>query len=133
MIRFMLAGTLSCGVVLAAAADKATAQALTNNGLARPAISPYLNLNRTGNQAINYYGLVKPQIDTAKQLQTLQTQVQQQQLMPQLGTAAAEDDGLMANYAVTGHPSAFFNLSHYYGQAGTMGRPVPAPTAVLKR
>jgi hypothetical protein len=133
MIRFMLAGTVAMGVVLAATADKAMAQALANNGLTHPAVSPYLNLNQGGNQGINYYALVKPQINTAKQLQTLQTQIQQQQLMPQLGAAAVEDDGLMANYAVTGHPSGFFNLSHYYGQAGTLGRPVPPPTAVLKK
>jgi hypothetical protein len=49
--------------------------------------------------------------------------VQQQQLTPQLGTATTEEDGLMASYAVTGHPAQFFNYSHYFGQTGTGVRP----------
>src|SRR5205823_4709422 len=41
----------------------------------RPAVSPYLNLNRFGaNPAINYYGLVQPQQQMQQQLMNLQNQ-----------------------------------------------------------
>ena len=37
----------------------------------RPGLSPYLNLNRGGNPAINYYGLVRPQIAAQQAFQTI--------------------------------------------------------------
>src|SRR5262245_24622450 len=40
----------------------------------RPPVSPYLNLTRPGNQAINYYGLVRPQVEGAQALQQLEGQ-----------------------------------------------------------
>src|ERR1700678_234592 len=41
-----------------------------------PAFSPYLNLNRGGTSAaINYYGLVRPQIDFQNSINNLQQQV----------------------------------------------------------
>jgi hypothetical protein len=125
MTRFVLIA----GLGLLAVAGRASAQfgpTQLNNPYVRPAISPYLNLNQgggVGNLANNYYNLVKPQINTRRELQSLQQQVQQQQLAPQLGTNLTEDDGLMATYAVTGHPSQFMNTSHYFGQTGTGVRP----------
>ena len=45
-------------------------------GVSRPAFSPYLNLARRDvNPAINYYGIVRPQIATANALRSLQQQV----------------------------------------------------------
>jgi hypothetical protein len=44
------------------------------NPAARPAYSPYLNLYRRGNPAINYYGLVVPQVGFANSITTLQQQ-----------------------------------------------------------
>jgi hypothetical protein len=136
MMRFVLSVAMAGGLGLAAAADKATAQALNTgpntNPYLQPAVSPYVNMNRPGNQATNYYGLVKPQLNTTKQLQSLQTQLQQQQLMPQLGVANADDDVVMANYAVTGHPTAFSNVSHYFGQPGGLVRPVQPPATMIK-
>ena len=40
-----------------------------------PTFSPYLNLGRGGNPALNYYGLVRPQFETQRGLQQLQTQL----------------------------------------------------------
>ena len=37
-----------------------------------PTTSPYLNLLHSGNPAINYYGIVRPQIQQSEQLQQLQ-------------------------------------------------------------
>ena len=136
MMRFVLGCGLAIGGGILVVANDGSAQVLNsnqpNNNMLRPAISPYLNMNRSGNPAINYYGLVKPQVDTAKQLQTLQQQVQQNQLMPQLG-AAPEDDGMLSNYAITGHPASFSSYSHYFGQTGSFSRPVPPPQGVIKR
>ena len=40
-----------------------------------PPVSPYLNMTRGGNPAINYETLVRPQIETARSLEQLQLQV----------------------------------------------------------
>jgi hypothetical protein len=90
------------------------------NPFPKPAVSPYLNLLRGGNPAINYYGLVRPQEDTATAL--LQLQQQQQQQMANQALLAAGDPTL----PVTGHPTRFFNYSHYFfnqggGPAGVLG------------
>ena len=88
----------------------------------RPPISPYLNLNRGGNAAINYYGLVRPQIETTRSLQNVEYQLQ--------NTAAAAaalptttDPTVVA--ATTGHPVMFLNSSHYFptstGRVGAGG------------
>lgn len=42
----------------------------------RPVLNPILNLNRGGLAGINYYNLVRPQLNTARDLQTLNEQVQ---------------------------------------------------------
>lgn len=41
----------------------------------RAPVSPYLNLNRGGNQAINYYGLVRPQVEGTQALQSIEKQI----------------------------------------------------------
>jgi hypothetical protein len=71
----------------------------------RSPVSPYLNLFRGGNPAVNYYGLVRPQVDTQNALQRLQ---QQQNL--NLTLPATADASLF----ITGHPARFMNYSHYY-------------------
>ncbi len=61
----------------------------------RPVVSPYLNLNnRNGtNAAINYYGIVQPQIQNQQAIQQLQ--VQQGQMA--LGMNQTQGAGLLAN------------------------------------
>jgi hypothetical protein len=90
-----------------------------------PAFSPYLNLNRGNNPAINYYGVVRPQVENQQAIQQLQQQFQgTQAMMPgQGGPLATEDIG------PTGHRlGGFFNYSHYYPlfYAGGGGAGVPA-------
>jgi hypothetical protein len=132
MMRCVLGLCLAAGVgfVVASAASAQTLPGLQGNNFVRPPTSPYLNMDRGGNPAVNYYGLVKPQFDTSKQLQTLQQQLQQQTLTPQLGTAL-DDDGMLSNFAATGHPAVFFAYSHYYGPVGV--RPGQAPAATQKK
>src|SRR5256885_1629029 len=67
--------TLALAALLVAlAARPAHAQVLGSyapftNPYARPPLSPYLNLNRGGIPAVNYYGLVRPQLQTERFIQ----------------------------------------------------------------
>src|SRR5262249_8648545 len=90
-------------------------------GPTTPPYSPYLNLLRPGNPAINYYGLVRPQFDFRQQIQGLQ----------QL-TAPATLEAQTANtLPTTGHPVQFLNYSHYFG--GAINRPgAVRPGAVVQ-
>ena len=84
-----------------------------------PAFSPYLNLNRGNNPAINYFGVVRPQFENQQAIQQLQQQFQGTQgMMPgQGGPVATEDIG------PTGHRmGGFFNYSHYYPLFSATGR-----------
>jgi hypothetical protein len=61
-------------IVVAAGTARAQTQGVPPNG--RPAVSPYLNLNRRGaSPGINYYNLVRPQTDFFSSIQQLQQQV----------------------------------------------------------
>lgn len=97
---------------------------LPPNSAARPPVySPYLNLTRSGNAAINYYGLVRPELDFRNAIQGLQTE------FSSLNQASSTDLNAAPG---TGHPVAFMNLSHYYpglrsGNRGAMGTSTAAP------
>lgn len=75
----------------------------------RPTFSPYLNLLRQNNPAyLNYYGLVRPQLNLQQSIQGLQqglaaNQYQTQQLQSTEATLVG-----------TGHPSFFMNQSRYF-------------------
>lgn len=90
----------------------------TNN---RPTVSPYLNLTRGGNVAVNYYGLTRPQQDTNRTLQTIQQQLQHLPLGPQgflMGPTEVEQPPLTLT---TGFRPSFGNTSHYFGAPGSHG------------
>jgi hypothetical protein len=94
-------------------------------GPSGPTVSPYINLLRGGNSAaLNYYGLVRPQIQTNNGLQALNQQFALSQAVQLPGAAGAED------VVITGHASVFMNLAGYF-QSATGGlnpaRSVPAP------
>ena len=74
-----------------------------------PPVSPYLNLLRRGSDpAINYYGIVRPELSFQRSIIGLQQQVNA------VGAqAAADTQGL--SLVSTGHPIVFSNYSHYYG------------------
>lgn len=84
----------------------------------RPPFSPYLNLLRqNGSPVINYYGLVRPQIQTQNALQSLQSQVNQ--VNPFIAAATAGDQPL-----VTGNAFGFQTHRGYFQnqfQAGGYG------------
>jgi hypothetical protein len=77
-----------------------------------PVISPYLNLNRSGvSPAINYYGIVKPQIENRQALQNLQQQVQTTQNFVQNQATQMQAEEM----APTGRTSGgYFNYSHFF-------------------
>jgi hypothetical protein len=81
-----------------------------------PAYSPYLNLTRGGNTALNYYGLVRPQIATANAFQALGNA----QHNLNVGPSANPDQPLQ-----TGHRSGFMTHTRFFmnsgGGAGTRG------------
>jgi len=78
----------------------------------RPTISPYLNLNRGGGTpAINYFGIVRPQIESQQAIQNLQHQVQTNQAMIQAQNQPAETNEV----APTGRPmGGYLNYTHYF-------------------
>jgi hypothetical protein len=128
MTRLLVAALL-VGLVPAVAAAQPQPPAV-----ARPTFSPYLNLLRRGsNPAVNYYGLVQPQVRFQQQFGLLQRQVDQNALTLQgltSGLVYGEDPGFPA----TGHPAVFNSLGHYYfnspaqgGGSGSAGRPVTNP------
>ena len=100
--------------------------------LSRPALSPYLNLLRSGSPAVNYYGLVRPQQEFGNSIQEIQNEMHAPltaQTSPNSGT----------NLPITGHPSRFFShgsyfFSHLSSSAGnTRYTSPPTPGAVMAR
>jgi hypothetical protein len=126
MNRFLLPVLTASAFFLTPILARAQAPAPYNrpqtNPFARPVFSPYLNLLRGGtNPAINYYGLVRPEIDFRNSILGLQQQVDAQAA----ATATAEGAGALG----TGHPTQFNNLSHYFNYQGGPGprRPGAGP------
>jgi len=84
----------------------------------RPPVSPYLNLNRGGTQpGINYYGLVRPQQQTAQQLQNLQGQ--QNALAGELNLGGGMvAPGQPVPTSVTGHPVYYMDYNRFFPPQG---------------
>jgi hypothetical protein len=86
----------------------------------RPPVSPYLNLALPGNSALNYFGLVQPQIQTANQLQILQGQLLQQQTLGGYGGAGGYGyPG--AGVLITGYGAGFQNHWGFFQNWRTRG------------
>jgi hypothetical protein len=120
MNRWWIAGL---AVALAWQAPAATAQQFPLGGYTppqvqqRPPFSPYLNLNRGGTQpGINYFGLVRPQLQTAQQLQNLQ--MQQGALANELGGGGGLGAPGQVVAATTGHPVYFFDYARFFPPQG---------------
>ena len=93
----------------------------------RPAISPYLNLNTRGgiNTAVNYYGIVRPQMQNTQAIQQLQQQFQTTQGWTQGQTGQLNNDEMLPTGRALG---GYFNYSHYFpiysrGATGTTTAP----------
>ena len=118
---------VACAVpVLVAAAGPVRAQPPVPGGPAatRPAFSPYLNLARPGTApALNYYGLVRPELQFRQSIQNLQGAVAANQQA--IGGVQAEATGV----SPTGHPTQFLNYGGYFlTNAPTIGtRTAPLP------
>jgi hypothetical protein len=109
MKRWLVLNLALAGVFLSMGSPRASAQAPGRpplNPYAGPSFSPYLNLLRGGNPALNYYGLVRPQQDYNALLQS-------QALAATAASSPLPATGLLE--PITGHPSQFMNFSHYYG------------------
>ena len=84
------------------------------NPLIRPPVSPFLNLTRTGvNPAINYFGLVRPQLQTQHDLQQLQAAAAQ----PYLDNTAL----LTQPIVNTGTGAGFLTSNKYFLTSGRPG------------
>jgi hypothetical protein len=92
----------------------------TNN---YPAFSPYLNLNRGGDPAVNYFGIVRPQMETNRAFQQIEQGTFGADPRFPVGAGGADGNPIpgMNNYYPnqaaglnTGHPATFFYYSHYY-------------------
>jgi hypothetical protein len=80
-----------------------------------PTVSPYVNLNRfAGNPGLNYFGIVRPELQANANL----AQLQQQTAALYDQQALANIPGADPNQPATGHTSRFFNYSHYYASQG---------------
>jgi hypothetical protein len=110
---------LACAAAVLAAAGSAAAQPPIPGGAAAlppPAFSPYLNLARNGSFGLNYFGLVRPQIEARRAIFGLENQVQANRAAianVQSGLAGGE-----FNLPATGHPTMFLNTGGYFLNSG---------------
>ena len=92
----------------------------TTNPYSQPVFSPYLNLLRNGtNPAVNYYGIVRPEINARNSIRSLEQQIN---ALPGTGT---EEPGLPGS----GHATQFNNLSHFFPGQGTAAAPPRRPAS----
>jgi hypothetical protein len=82
--------------------------------IGRPAYSPYLNLLRGGDPGVNYYGLVRPEIDFRNSVQNLQQQITQG------FNATNQAIDQVTGLPLTGHGVVFLNTSHYFAGSGAL-------------
>ena len=83
------------------------------NPYGAPAVSPYLNMLRPGaNPCSNYYGLVKPQMNTNQSIQQLQ------QYTFGINSATQPNTDEANRQSTTGHAVQFFNYGSYFPMAG---------------
>lgn len=102
-------------MALVAASGAALAQPLPGvAGTNPPVFSPYLNLaRRDSSPAINYFGLVRPQIQARSSLLALQNQLQQENQRQMSGQSVVNPD-----LPVTGQQTVFLNTGGYFMNSG---------------
>jgi hypothetical protein len=77
-----------------------------------PAFSPYLNLFRGGSPAINYYGLIRPELQFRQAIQSLNNDLTSNQ------NAINNLESGLGVVTTTGHPTQFMNLGGYFMNSG---------------
>lgn len=120
MHRWTIGWVLGAGLVFAGGAELAAQPTIGTyqrpTFQRRPALSPYLNLANRGNTAINYYGIIRPQLEARQALQTLQQEYNQLQT----GLGQGQDQNILR---ATGNRPTFFNYGTYYST-------IPAPRQI---
>ena len=110
--------------LLALTAGRSCAQyppAVRPPGVPAPVYSPYINLLRRGNPTyINYYGLVRPEVEFRNSIYGLQQGE---------ATEATAISAVESGQLVTGHTTMFLNTSHFFLNRGGQGAPASAPTS----
>jgi hypothetical protein len=124
-------GILSCVGLISLSTERACGQYYSQysnyrypvpgtNPYASPRISPYLNLLRGGNPAMNYYLGVIPDVESranAVRINQALTDLDRRASTP---VVSQDVESLVPTLAETGHPTAFMTLSPYFG-TGTQG------------
>lgn len=118
--RFRLLLTLAAGSLLLLASPL-VAQGPGPITPRRPSVSPYLNLLRGGNAAVNYYGIVRPQNEFraagnvfANNTQRMQSQLNQQ--------SRALEQSEISQLRPTGHTASFNTHARYFFTNGPRRR-----------
>jgi hypothetical protein len=109
----LLLALVSLGLMLTGVARAQYGPPATQPGVPyRPPISPYLNLTRPGNTAINYFGLVQPQTQLYGGLNAVQQQANLNSY--NIGGLGAQDPRTALLLSLTGHPISFLNYQRYF-------------------
>jgi hypothetical protein len=118
--------------VLAGLTTNPTAQAQTGSvprplptRAPTPALSPYLDLTRTGDPAINYYLGTLPEIQRRRFEQSAGAAISDLERGQGSPTLSAND--LMPPLPQTGHRTTFNNLGGYFGSNSGVTRPGMSP------
>jgi hypothetical protein len=120
---------VALAVVLAAcAASAAHAQTYVPPRVSpyAPGFAPYLNLLRGGNQAVNYYGLVLPEIQGANAISQLQQQVAARPAMSLVAPPTNRPD------IETGHVTRFMQYNQYFNTIRQQPGAAPPGTAARR-
>src|SRR3954469_12280831 len=106
MTRLMWAALTAAPLIAAAPRPHPPLGPRPLTGVNTPPVSPYLNLLRPGTSpAINYYGIVRPEMNFMNSVQALQAQLGYAQ---QAGALSTGEVG------TTGHPAFFLNHGGYF-------------------
>jgi len=122
MKRYFLLLVLAAGAILESS-TAIHAQPLPPSQPQRPTFSPYLNMLRGGNPALNYFGLVRPQQELNQQLGQLQTRMslasrEFQDLEQQVQSGAGQYNPYLP---MTGNVARFNDLGNYFDRIGGGG------------
>ncbi len=129
MINMKRVGAICLTFVATLGLSRASAQYPTGdraaNPNAGPAVSPYLNLLRRGSSAgVNYYGLVRPDLEFRSAFRGIQQQIDSQRLDQGIDTRGLPE---------TGHPSSFLDTRGYFLNIAPIqrGGPPSGPSATV--
>ncbi|MHB1425963.1 MAG: hypothetical protein ACYC3I_22595 [Gemmataceae bacterium] len=116
-MRFWFPCSLVAIVIAAFSGNPISAQTIYGQNPSGSAVSPYLNLMRPGSlPAINYYDLVRPQMQFQNAISSLQ--MNQAAMIQGVTASGVRADALV----MTGHPVIFGNYTRYFpGGIGSGG------------